>query len=75
MTQHELGLAVGFLPASADVRIAQYESGSRMQKADISKEIAQALGINEILLTVPVPTAEKEWKVMRFRTNSPSTSN
>lgn len=60
MTLQELGLAVGFLPASADVLIAQYESGSRMQKADISKKIAQALGINEILLTAPVPTTDEK---------------
>ena len=60
MTQHELGLAVGFPPASADVRIAQYESGSRLPKADISKKIAQALGIDEMQLTAPVPTTEEE---------------
>ncbi len=41
MTQQELGLAVGFSPASADVRIAQYESGSRLPKADISRKQVQ----------------------------------
>ena len=32
MTQRELGTEVGFPPASADVRIAQYESGNRTPK-------------------------------------------
>ena len=68
MTQQELGLAVGFPPASADVRIAQYESGSRLPKADISRKIAQALGIEEMLLTTPVPTTDEEWEVVRFWT-------
>ncbi len=75
MTQQELGLAVGFSPTSADVRIAQYESGSRLPKADISRKIAQAMGIEEMLLTTPVPTTEEEWEVVRFWANSSSTSN
>ena len=66
MTQQELGIAVGFSPASADVRIAQYESGSRLPKADISKKIAQALGIDETMLTTPVPTKDEKWEVVRF---------
>ena len=70
MTQQELGLAIGFPPASADVRIAQYESGSRLPKADISRKLALALGIEEMLLTVPVPTTEEEWEVVRFWANN-----
>ena len=66
MTQQELGLAVGFSPTSADVRIAQYKSGSRLPKADISRKIAQTLGIEEMLLTTPVPTTEEEWEVVKF---------
>ena len=75
MTQQELGLAVGFPPANTDVWIAQYESGSRLPKADISKKIAPALGIDEMLLTAPVPTTDEEWEVVRFWANSSSTSN
>ena len=32
MTQKQLGMAVGFDEKSADVRIAQYESGTRTPK-------------------------------------------
>jgi len=53
MTQKELGLSVGFLPVSADVRIAQYESGSRKPKAELLASIARNLGVSPAALTVP----------------------
>ena len=53
MTQKELGLSVGFLPVSADVRIAQYESGSRKPKAELLAAIAHVLGVTPAVLTVP----------------------
>ena len=53
MTQKELGLSVGFLPVSADVRIAQYESGSRKPKAELLAAIANTLGVTPAALTVP----------------------
>lgn len=34
MTQKYLGMALGFPEKSADVRLAQYENGSRTPKAD-----------------------------------------
>lgn len=46
MTQKELGLAVGFENNSADVRIAQYESGTRTPKEDLLTKIAEALDVN-----------------------------
>jgi len=46
MTQRELGLAVGFDENSADVRIAQYESGTRTPKEDMLTKIAQILDVN-----------------------------
>ena len=46
MTQKELGLSVGFLPVSADVRIAQYESGSRSPKEPMLNALAAALERN-----------------------------
>ena len=46
MTQKELGLAVGFDEKSADIRIAQYESGTRTPKEKIITNIANALKIN-----------------------------
>ncbi len=74
MTQQELGLASGFPSSSADVRIAQYESGSRLPKAEISRKITLALGIDEMLLTAPVPTTEEEWEVVRFWTEQSLTN-
>lgn len=53
MTQKELGMSVGFLPVSADVRIAQYESGSRKPKVELLASIAQTLGVTPAALTVP----------------------
>jgi transcriptional regulator with XRE-family HTH domain len=46
MTQKELGLAVGFDDSSADVRIAQYESGTRTPKEAMLKKIAEILDVN-----------------------------
>lgn len=50
MTQKELGMSVGFLPVSADVRIAQYESGSRKPKVELLASIAQTLGFTPFAL-------------------------
>ena len=46
MTQRELGLAVGFDESTADVRIAQYESSTRVPKADMRDKLGEALKIN-----------------------------
>ena len=46
MTQRELGLTVDFDENSADVRIAQYESGTRTPKEDMLKKIAGILNVN-----------------------------
>lgn len=46
LTQKELGLKLGFEENSADVRIAQYESGVRTPKADLLSEIASILDVN-----------------------------
>ena len=62
MTQKYLGMAVGFPEKSADVRLAQYETGSRTPKADLTAALAQVLdvslrtpGLNDTL-TVGGPT-------------------
>ena len=39
MTQKYLGQAVGFPEKTADVRMAQYESGTRTPKADLTKRL------------------------------------
>jgi transcriptional regulator with XRE-family HTH domain len=46
MTQKELGLAIGFDENTADVRIAQYESGTRTPKEDTLRKIADVLRVN-----------------------------
>lgn len=50
MTQKELGLACGFGPDTADVRIRQYECGDKYPRADIRSKIDDALGIKANLL-------------------------
>ena len=46
LTQKELGTAVGFDEKTADVRIAQYESGTRTPKEDMLRSISEALDVN-----------------------------
>jgi len=53
MTQRELGLAVDFDENSADVRIAQYESGTRTPKEDMLTKIAKVLDVNICSLSEP----------------------
>jgi transcriptional regulator with XRE-family HTH domain len=53
MTLKELGVAVGFDENSADVRIAQYESGTRTPKEENMKKIANALNVSPKTLECP----------------------
>lgn len=53
MTQKALGIAVGFPQDSADVRIAQYESGARTPKRNLLCQMAKALGISPLELAIP----------------------
>lgn len=46
MTQKQLGMAVGFDEKSADVRIAQYESGTRTPKQALVEQLAEVLDVN-----------------------------
>jgi hypothetical protein len=46
MTQKELGLALGYSEKSADVRISQYESGTRTPKESALASIAGVLRVN-----------------------------
>ena len=52
-TQKYLGMALGFPEKSADVRLAQYENGSRTPKADVTAALAQALDVSPKALDVP----------------------
>ena len=53
MTQKALGVMVGFPKSSADVRIAQYESGARMPKRELLCRLAAVLGVSPSALAVP----------------------
>lgn len=53
MTQKYLGTAVGFPERSADVRLAQYETGSRKPKADLTAALAQVLDVSPQALDIP----------------------
>lgn len=53
MTQKFLGMQVGFPEKSADVRLAQYETGARTPKADITAALANVLDVSPLALSVP----------------------
>ena len=53
MTQKYLGMTVGFPEKSADVRLAQYENGSRSPKADLTASLAEVLDVSPQALSVP----------------------
>ena len=44
MTQKYLGQVVGFPEKTADIRMAQYESGSRTPKAELTETLARCVG-------------------------------
>lgn len=47
-------MQIGFSKKTADIRMAQYESGSRTPKADVTNELAKLLEVSPQALTVPV---------------------
>lgn len=53
MTQKYLGTIVGFPERSADVRLAQYETGTRKPKAELTATLAHALDVSPNALDVP----------------------
>ena len=53
MTQKLLGTAIGFPEKTADIRLAQYESGTRTPKEDITVALANALEVAPQALSVP----------------------
>ena len=53
MTMKHLGKAAGLPDNSADIRIAQYESGTRTPKADLLRKIADVLDVSPDTLAVP----------------------
>lgn len=53
MTQKYLGTLVGFPEKTADIRMAQYESGTRTPKDDLTKALADVLDVSPLALSVP----------------------
>ncbi len=53
MTQKYLGMRLGFPERSADVRLAQYETGTRTPKADLTEGLAYILDVSPQALDVP----------------------
>ena len=53
MTQKWLGMAVGFPEKTADIRMAQYESGTRTPKADLTNKLAEVLEVAPEALDIP----------------------
>lgn len=60
MTQKELGLAIGFPQRSADIRITQYESGTRVSKEKLVLQIAEVLNVNPNYLMAPTSTTQED---------------
>jgi transcriptional regulator with XRE-family HTH domain len=53
MTQKYLGMAIGFPERTADIRMAQYESGTRTPKDDLTNNLANVLEVSPKALDLP----------------------
>lgn len=53
LTQKELGIKLGYSENTADIRIAQYENGSRTPKEETIEKIAEILKVEPGALKVP----------------------
>ena len=53
MTQKYLGTLAGFPEKTADIRMAQYEAGTRTPKEELTKALAGALDVSPLALDVP----------------------
>lgn len=53
MSRKWLGTKVGFHESTADVRLAQYESGTRTPKGELTKALAGLLDVSPLALSVP----------------------
>ena len=53
MTQKYLGMKVGFPERGADVRMTQYETGTRTPKADMTAALANELDVSPMALDIP----------------------
>lgn len=53
LTQTQLGIKVGFPENTAEVRMTQYETGTRTPKENLTKVIAELLDVSSLALKVP----------------------
>lgn len=53
MTQKYLGVAAGLGEKTADVRMAQYEAGTRTPKEKFTEALAHVLGVSPMALDIP----------------------
>ena len=53
LTQKEFGKRLGFKKNSEDVRVAQYESETRVPKDDLTAQMAEILEVNPSAIKVP----------------------
>lgn len=53
MTQRQLGQLAGLSEKTADIRMAQYENGTRTPKEDLVKAIAEQLEVSPAALNIP----------------------
>lgn len=53
MTQKYLGMQVGFSEQTTSIHIAQYESGNRTPKPELTKNLAKVFGVSTRALTIP----------------------
>ena len=53
MSMKYLGVKAGFSEATANSRIAQYETGMRVPKDELTEKLAGCLGVSPCALTVP----------------------
>lgn len=53
LKQKELGTLLGFSPATAEVRMAQYETELRVPRKDLLLKMAQVLGVRPEAISVP----------------------
>ncbi len=51
MTAKDLGIKIGLPKKNADIRIYQYENGSRIPKESVVKKLAEVLAISEYAIT------------------------
>lgn len=60
LTQKQLGHMLGFSNNSADIRVTQYETGSRNPKGKTLDDLASALNVNKLAIDIPEINTKEE---------------